>query len=246
MKNVLRSVAVMASMGCSVASFANNAVLVDAPVEKIFVPQGFDDNDKVEVIVHGHFTSSCYKMGPVNATVNKETKVVSVRAEAYYYPGAVCMQMMVPFIKSVELTSSLPAGTYKVEALNRPETPSASLLVVHTTRPEADDFLYAGVQTAGLDRNITGSNDIVLRGNHPRLFVGCMKFVEVKSYLDSTNVLVIQPVTRIAPDEECTSADESSHFEQRVTLESPLAPGEYLLHVRALDGNAVNQLLVIE
>ena len=93
---------------------ANNAVLVPAPIEKVFVPLGFDDNDKVEVIVHGEFPSSCYKMGPAGATVDAVGKKIVINAQAYYYPGAVCISMMVPFIKSVELPGLMAPGVYEV------------------------------------------------------------------------------------------------------------------------------------
>ncbi len=34
--------------------------LVVAPVDNVFVPAGFDDNDNVEVVLQGYFANSCY------------------------------------------------------------------------------------------------------------------------------------------------------------------------------------------
>ena len=48
MKRILVSVAMA---GMANVALADNPVLVPAPVDKVFVPAGFDDNDKVEVIV---------------------------------------------------------------------------------------------------------------------------------------------------------------------------------------------------
>ncbi len=225
---------------------AGSSVLVQAPVEKIFVPQGFDDNDKVELVVHGHFTSSCYKMGPVDATIDAARKKIVVSAEAYYYPGAVCLQMMVPFIKSVELKGTLPTGNYTVEVANRPTAETSTLSIARSTRPDADDFLYAAVHSATLDVDTNGDQELVLKGQHPFTIQGCIKFDEIKTYLSPSKVLVVQPITKIVSDDDECVGRVNNRFEIRKKLTPDLNKGEYLMHVRVLDGNSVNQLLNID
>lgn len=231
--------------GSSLA-FANNAVLVQAPIEKAFVPMGFDDNDKVEVIVHGHFPNSCYKMGPTAARVDQARKVISISAQAYYYKGAVCAQMVVPFIKSVELNGFVPAGNYRIEILNRPSAVTNPLVVKRSTRPEADDYLYAAVQSAALERADDGHDLVVLKGQHPFLFQGCIKFDGIKTSLSPGNVLIVQPLTHIENDSSACMGEVNHRFEYRIPLTHSLARGEYVMHVRVLDGNSVNQFLSIE
>ncbi|MCX6117146.1 MAG: hypothetical protein NT027_06370 [Proteobacteria bacterium] len=228
-------------------SLASGAVLVKAPVEKVFVPQGFDDNDKVEVIVHGHFTSSCYKMGPVSAIVDDATKKLMLSVEAFYYPQATCLQMLVPYTKSIEVGRHLTAGIYKVEVLGSPQARSIPLNVVHATRPEADDFLYAAAYSALLEQTSEGKQEIVLKGQHPYLFDGCVRFEDIKSYVGADNVLVVQPITKIVYGEACATGNNPlNKFEERKTLNSNLLKGEYLMHVRVLDGNSINQFVEIE
>jgi hypothetical protein len=247
MKNLGKSFAAACFVfGFSSLSFAGGAILVQAPIDKVFVPQGFDDNDKVEVIVHGHFTSTCYKMGPVTATIDKDTKKLQVNAEAYYYPQATCLQMIVPFIKSVEVNRHLDAGNYNIEVLGRPEARSMALGIAHTTRPEADDFLYASVYSASLEQNDQGTQEVVLKGQHPYMFDGCVKFESIKTYLGLDNVLVVQPITKIVTGDECVGSNALSRFEEHVTLGTSLSKGEYVMHVRVLDGNAINQFVEIE
>jgi hypothetical protein len=177
--------------------------------------------------------------------VDTNTQKVTVSAEAYFYPGAVCIQMMVPFIKSVELPGQLAAGSYKVDVIGSQTVPTTSLSVARSTRPDADDYLYGAVRSVEVKRGFTGDSELVLRGEHPYLLQGCVKFINVRTYMSDSNVLVVQPITQIVPSEECTAESSDHHFEETVKVEG-LTTGEYLIHVRALDGNALNQFVEID
>lgn len=245
-KPMLASLAIIGFVGLRSYAFAESAVLVQAPIDKVFVPQGFDDNDKVELIIHGQFPNSCYKMGPVDSTVDTANKKITITADAYYYTGAVCTQMTVSFIKSVELKGGLAAGKYKIEIAKRPEAETSPLTIAKSTRPEADDYLYAAVQSATVEEKTNGQRELVLKGQHPYLFQGCVKFEQVKTYLSPSKVLVVQPITRIENDSAACTSEVNNRFVFKAPLTTPLAAGEYVLHVRVLDGNSVNQLLDIE
>jgi hypothetical protein len=244
MKVLLTLAAVVGVSGYAFAD-ANNPVLVTAPVEKVYVPAGFDDNDKVEVIVHGHFNSSCYKMGPVSATVDEQTKRVTVSAQAFYYAGEACVQMITPFIKSVELDRHLSAGTYKITVADRPDATASGLKVVKSMRPDADDFLYASVNNATMETTADGTRELVLKGQHPYLLDGCVKIDDIKTKLGEDKTLVVQPITSIVYGDECKGA-VNNRFEVRKSLNGQLTQGEYLMHVRVLDGNAINQLVNLD
>jgi hypothetical protein len=239
-------ISVAALAGVSSVSLAGGAILVQAPVEKVFVPQGFDSNDKIEVIVHGSFNSTCYKMGPVTVTADDSGKKLFVTAEAFYYPDATCLQMKVSYIKSVEVDHHLTPGNYKIEVAGLPTLKVSPLNVAAAMRPEADDYLYASVYSATVEQTPEGDEEIVLKGQHPYLFDGCVKFESVKTYLGPDNVMVVQPITRIGRGEECRGSVALSRFEEHKAIPSGLNRGEYLLHVRVLDGNSVNQLFNIE
>ena len=88
-------------------------VEVTAPVEKLFVPEGFDNNDNVEVVLHGEFPSTCYNVGQTKATVDKENKLIKVEATTLYYPDVYCIQSITPWIQSVKL-GVLDTGEYEV------------------------------------------------------------------------------------------------------------------------------------
>ena len=240
-KGILVSIAALGMSGAALAS----SVLVQAPIEKVFVPVGFDDNDKVEVIVHGHFTSSCYKMGPVDSQIDTVNRKVLITAEAYYYPGAACVQMIVPFIKSVELKGSVADGTYQIEVVGRPTADTSPLHISKSTRPDADDFLYAGATSATIEKAADGHQEIVIKGQHPYLLDGCIKFEEVRSYLSPSKVLVVQPITKIVYGDECRGS-VNNRFEYHAPMAQELTTGEYVMHVRVLDGNSINQFVAID
>jgi hypothetical protein len=232
-------------MGLANVAMADGPVLVTAPVEKVFVPAGFDDNDKVEVVVHGHFNSSCYKMGPVSAAIDEANKKVTITAQAFYYSGATCVQMITPFIKSVEMDRRLASGSYTISVADRPSVESSMLRVAKATRPDADDYLYAAVNNVGVETSTDGSRELVLKGQHPYLLDGCVKFDDVKSYVGSDKTVVVQPITKIVYGDECRGA-VNNRFEYRTKFGGELTTGEYMLHVRVLDGNSVNQFMVID
>lgn len=243
---IIRNLLVVIGMiGMSTLAMADASALITAPVDRVFVPNGFDDNDKVEIIVHGEFTSSCYKMGPVSAVIDEATKKINITAQAYYYHGGTCIQLITPFIKSVEIDRHLADGSYSIAIVDRPEAITPMLRVAKSTRQDADDFFYAATTYANLEIAADGSRELVLKGQHPYLLDGCVKFDEVKTSLGSDGTLVVQPITKIVYGDECRGA-VNNRFEYRAKYTAALPAGEYLLHARVLDGNSVNQFLSID
>jgi hypothetical protein len=77
------------------------------------------------------------------------------------------------------------------------------------------------------------------------MFIGCMQLKEVVMQRDPEDVLVILPITEIILDEEvCEKMAPDHYFEANLQVPDPLTQ-EGLLHVRTLDGNAVNQLVIV-
>ena len=90
--------------------------LVASPIDAIFVPLGFDDNDNVEVVLHGHFTSNCSKVGPLSATVDEATKTILVSAKAWSYTSDRCLdqEMYTSFVQIVSV-GVVEKGDYTVK-----------------------------------------------------------------------------------------------------------------------------------
>ena len=220
--------------------------LVTAPTEKVFVPVGFDSNDNVEVIVHGHFPNTCYKIGPATATIDYGTNTVFVEASAFVYSAAVqCAQMLIPFTESVNLGPVRP-GTYRVVVKDRDTAETTELIVGEATTESADDFLYAPVDQASVSTLADGSRTLTLEGRYPYMFVGCMVMDEVRIKKTPGNVLVVQPITKLVDGSECKPQNATKAFTITTPISATLTNGEYLVHVRVLSGKSVNQLATLE
>lgn len=228
--------AALFSFGGSPALFAAPPEEIIAPVHKVFAPLGFDNNDNSEVVVHGEFTSTCFKVGNAYARVNHRRKVIDVTVTAFHYRGAICAQMSLPFIKSVPL-GILNPGAYNIRVNGRPQAETTPLVIAHTNNREADDFLYAPVEQAELVKDYAQNKVYLeLSGTYPIMLVGCMQIKEVTTQLTPGNVVVVRPIAEIREDGSC---DARGRFKHRAELSS-LEAGEYLLHTRALSHTSLN------
>ncbi|MCX6111297.1 MAG: hypothetical protein NTZ90_17005 [Proteobacteria bacterium] len=138
-----------------IAMAAEGPRLVNAPVERVFVPFGFDDNDNVEVVLHGHFANTCYKIGPANAKVDEAAKTVTIEAQSYLYPGA-CTQALISFSQSIKL-GVVKQGDYKIIVKDAPQAKSALLKVAAAATGDADEVYYAPIDTIALNSQHTSA-----------------------------------------------------------------------------------------
>lgn len=219
--------------------------LVTAPVERTYVPAGFDGNDNVEVIVHGHFANTCYKVGPATGTVDYATSTVTVEATAYAYTSPDCATMMVPFTESVSIGMMRP-GTYRVVVKDRPTAEATELVIAGATTESADDYLYAPVEVASLQTPAGGGNVVRIEGRYPYTFVGCMTIKEVRVLRTPGNVLVVMPIAELLTGgPACDAQGGNKDFSIEAPVQNPLEDGEYLIHVRALSGRSVNRVVTL-
>jgi hypothetical protein len=223
----------------AVAKAESSPQLVPAPIEKVFVPQGFDDNDNTEVVLHGHFPNTCYKVGPVKVEFGTDGKTITLEPQAYRYTDVGCAQVLVPFVQTARL-GILNEGTFQIRIKGQPEVPARALEVAHAHTQSPDDYLYAPVQNASLKRWDDGTATLKLEGSYPYMFIGCMMIKEIKTTVTSDNVLVVQPVTEIYEDAQCGDKSHEYVVEKDV---GTFAAAEYMIHVRTLDGIALNRLV---
>jgi hypothetical protein len=224
-------------------SLARNPQEIASPVEKIFVPNGFDDNDSVEIVLHGEFPNSCYRTGKTGAKVDYATSTITVWGTSYLYEAAnvSCAQVITPFIQVVKL-GVIKKGTYNI-VYKDDSAVTKGMLIKSRLTESADDYLYAPVENASI--KFDGDTQILhLQGYYPYMFIGCMKISQVQIIKDPSDVLVVLPITEILNDEACADMDPSHYFEYEAVVETPLTE-EGLLHVRVLNGNSVNQYVKV-
>lgn len=205
---------------------------VGVSFNKVYVPEGFDSNDNVQFVGEGFFANSCYRPAQTNITVNEQTKTIFVSPAAYEYEG-LCLQVILPFDRVVDV-GILKEGDYTIRRL-KSEEELGQLHVDRATTRSADDFLYAPVEQAYLHQK-DGKKTIYLTGQFP---MDCMKLQEVKATINK-DVIVLQPIVQM--DEEAHCKQGQFPFEASIDVSSA-TKGRYLIHVRSMNGKAVNSLV---
>lgn len=217
-------------------------VLVDIPIEKVFIPRGFDSNDRVQFAVGGELKNSCFKIASNEVSVNTQTKMITVKQKAYVYMGF-CLMMIVPYSEVVTLGIVAEPGKYQI--VDGGSGNNLGLIEVGPARiSDQDEFIYAPVSDVNIERssglnteNDPKRNRVVLTGTFSN---DCTRIEEVQ--VDpSENTIVIRPITAFdKPLNQCQSV--KTNFSHTVVLD-PNLRGDYLIHVRSLNGAAINRVV---
>jgi hypothetical protein len=217
-------------------AFADNlipsTVEVPAPVKIVFTPKGFDSNDNAEIVVHGAYPNSCYKMGPTTVSVNKETGVVDVNVRAYYTMNSMCLMVYIPFTQVIPV-GVLKQGNYTVNVNGKFEE---VLPVALASNEEQDAFIYATITSLSRKSN----NVFQLQGYLPST---CSTLEEVRVIEEPGNVLAVLPIVKMLPGCDDKNVTPELHFTVDFAVKTSVK-GQKLIHVRSLNGSSLN--LVVE
>lgn len=209
---------------------------------KIFIPQGFDDNDpNAQIVVHGELPNDCYRSKPITESdykIDPVTKEIQIEYKAYYYPGCFCSDIQHPFYEPINL-SKLSAGNYSI-ALVKPNGGTVpvtqNLQVAQSKNPGPDDEPYAYVESAFIKnpQDPIDSRVLVLRGDLGSTCKTLKNKPEV-TYQEG-NVVLVRPIVHVET-ENCKPAKNPYLVEVEL---KDAKPGEHLVHVRSLSGTAHN------
>lgn len=217
-------------------------VLVDIPIEKVFIPRGFDSNDRVQFAVGGELKNSCFKIASNEVSVNSQTKMITVKQKAYVYMGF-CLMMIIPYSEVVTLGIVAEPGKYQI--VDGGSGKNLGLIEVGPARiSDQDEFVYAPVSDVNVERasGLNSENDpkrnrVILTGAFSN---DCTRIGEVRvEQVDNT--IVIRPITVFEkPLNQCQNV--KTNFSHTVVLD-PNLRGDYLIHVRSLNGAAINRVV---
>jgi hypothetical protein len=210
---------------------------VGAVFNKIYAPGGYDSNDHIQFVGEGIFRNTCYRPAQESVQVDSGTRTITVGPVAYEYSGF-CLQVILPFQRVVDV-GILKVGNWKVIETNGT---SKALLGTISIQPaltnNPDDALYAPINQAFFQQK--GSiSEITLTGEFPN---SCMALEDVKVTVEKEAV-VIQPFAKMDVASACR--DGKFEFTKTVSV-TGVREGRYLLHVRSMNGNAVNTLIDIK
>lgn len=226
----------------SLAALASSALadgprdgdVIDLDARHVFVPVGFDDNDETMVVVDGYLPSACYRLTKPEADVDHAARTITVKAKARYF-DVPCLDALIPYHVEVGL-GVLPFGDYQVR-VEGSSLPARKLAVAEARNAGPDDFLYAPIDSANVERDPQTRKIVAtMKG---RFTSRCMVWddVRIEDHGDTVNVL---PIVKIDPSVPCDG--EEVPFRKSVELPDQLTGGRKLLHVRSLNGQAVNHL----
>lgn len=214
--------------------FAGVPVSKQVPVKNIFVPQGFDNNDNVELVVTGYLPNLCHKSPKVTTEIidNK----VSVKLTSLYYQDSnpYCPEMVVPFKKVVEL-GAMPKGNFKIVVNEDSKWEKSDELVVKAAVDNnIDNYQYAYVEE--IQQNIE-KDVLTLRGYNPS---DCYELSDVTYISNGEDTYSVLPRMKKVRD-FCPM--KMMPFSISWRLPKELDAKKVLLHVRTLNGNSINKII---
>lgn len=210
----------------------SNEVLVST--DYVHVPKGFDSNDNVEVIVTGELPNTCYRRPYGEVKVINQSISIDVKATKIIDKNTICIEAIVPFMLSVPV-GQLDEGSYRIAVNPGTESEKDSELSIEQANSRGiDNFTYANVTSI---KQIPNTSYINIEGYHPS---SCMDIERVEVVAnqnhDTYSVMPIIKQTKTVCDRMIKP------FSYHLELPS-LNPQETLLHIRKIDGSALNFLV---
>lgn len=194
---------------------------------KLFVPQGYDSNDLIEVVVQGSLPNSCYK-GPTHEVI-KEGNIFKIYLYAYYQPAEHCKKFSIPFQQTVNL-GMLNQGKYKVQLNEVHIIAEEELLIKESVSSFQDDFLYGNIMNLIEDED---SRTVQLVGTNP---TDCLVFKKMEQEIQK-NMIILKP--QFSEVGDCHDIPTEFTLKYDVPfLESH--PRGMMLHIRVMGGRSLN------
>ncbi len=215
------------------------------PIDEVFIPGGFDDNDVTEVVLKGTLPNSCWKVGSPTTKFDKNTNTYKLSVMSYVLEGQICLPVTSTFVESVKL-GILQSGVYSVEAKTTAnELISKSLNVKPAGTDSGDSHLYAQVESIQLVKDGGDTTGYEIQGRVPPLAGKCLVFENLEPEFDSENVLTYLPILKEGEASRCTPEEilNGRTFTAKKAFNSIVSDKSFLIHARSLNGQSVNRFV---
>lgn len=197
---------------------------------KVYVPEGYDTNDLVEVFISGSLPDTCHR-NPTYEII-RTGRSFKIHLYAHYVPVPEgCREISIPYFETISL-GLLEEGAYQitVKAQNRPEV---SHFKVKQARGQLqDDFSYGNVMNILEDPD---DRTIELIGTNP---MDCLKFEKLSEEIQDS-VIVLRP--QFVEVGECKEMPTHFNLKYKVPY-LPNHPKGLMIHVRVMGGRSLNHL----
>lgn len=218
------------------------------PIDDVFIPGGFDDNDVTEVVLKGTLPNSCWKVGSPNTKFDKSTNTYKLSVTSFVLEGQICLPVTSTFVESVKL-GVLSSGTYSIEAKTTANDLIAKSLNVKPAGTDAsDNFLYAQVESIQLVKEGSETTGYEIQGRVPPMAGKCLVFENLEPEFDSENVLTYLPVLKEGEASRCTAEEilNGRTFTTKQKFKGIVSDKSFLIHARSLNGQSVNRFVPAE
>lgn len=226
------------------------AEVVEVSVEALLAPKrGYDDNDNIQVILHGSLPNSCYSLDKHTAEKNESTNTWTIRQFATRIRDGICAQdstipehmlMTVPFTTEISL-GQLPAGNYSFEfKLAGSDGGFRKIHIDEAATPTVDSLPYAAVSHA-LSADVLGANEEIVVTMNGVLNSTCTQLNDEVQIEKVGDVFVLLPTVTVQHELMCVQA--LIPFQKTVNLGRVNQTGHYLVHIRSMSGKSVNRVV---
>jgi hypothetical protein len=213
---------------CLITSALGSIQKVPLMTGKLYIPEGYDNNDLVEIVIMGRLPDLCHR-NPTHEVI-REGNTFKIYLYAYYVPNKPCRRLSVPFMDKVNL-GMLPQNTYAIELHGVKDKKQVSRLVIKDAiNSLQDDVNYGNVMGIREEEN---SRRIELIGTNP---FNCLKLDKLEADIQE-KVIVLRPHFRMEGRCEEVPSPFSIFYEVPFLKDHPQG---VLLHVRAMDGKSYN------
>jgi hypothetical protein len=235
----MKVLTVLMTAGLSLNAFAILPDVVEAPIDHVFVPNGFDNNDHVEIVVTGKFPNPCYTRNKYDVKIKNDVIKIDVTSLSMDDPAYTkCEPLKIPFTEVVDL-GSLQGGDYKIIVNEGGKYEQKDGIVIATSSSDSiDDNIYAMVDY--IETGFTGgaSGDAMLVAQSPS---PCLVLDRVEYLSNDKDALSVLPIMKKI---------SSNCPEKRDRIEIPIKfdPTKFkfeqiLLFVRTIEGRSVNTFI---
>lgn len=216
------------------SGLAADGILVPVSSERTFAPKGFDDNDQTQVVIEGRLPNDCYRLEQASLSSDPVKKEITIQPKASYY-NWLCLEVLVPWTQVITV-GHLEPGEWKIKVGS---TGQSELLTINQSSSlSPDDFVYAPVDSM----NIDVIEKIAVATIKGRFATRCGELSEVK-VIDSGKTIEVLPIMTAGTARNCERKDLPFEYKFELPQKSM---GRYLVHVRSLNGQAINQVYEIQ
>ncbi len=217
-------------------------------LENVFIiKEGYDSNDEIELTLYGSLPSPCYKVDKINITPSQNNTHFSITVLMKKKRLRGCEQTIykapVNFSKVLSL-GELPAGKYTFTYNTKGGEKTDSMIISVAQSDSIDESLYAPISNAFIPELIyQGENAVVVLTGI--FHTNCLNLnsadIEV---IKKDNIFIILPKSKLTSIQNCN--DKKYPIREIVNLGSITKKGNYLIHIRSLNGGSVNQVFQVE